>query len=337
MSAINRREFVKFAAGLPLLNLAGPLIANGSASVAGIDPADSYQDSYQGQTVLDIFLHGMFAVHFIDDAAKKIHQVALYPPHVEGINPHAYFASDLVGNSPQFVTLTRGSSYSFDFCGADTIPPISEFTNVVVQLSGNVQRDTNQPAHCQIALPMPHHVIPLKAKISKIAGQPLFTKYDALLGGSMPLSIPLVTVLRYDLGTNELGWNQVLKYHFFAEPEVCPRDFHTSEALNELRKLYKGLSPQNLEFNTCLGPGDLLDIPEAPGGEFSSNDERALVDILHPNPQCMDLKPCSPPHPMVQPKIVKPRSHTSKAGGPGPSGTIGVHPTACMSVMFVPS
>jgi hypothetical protein len=357
VSAMNRRDLLKFAAGAPLVKPLGFLSALDIAAPAVAAPAAMYQ----GRNRLDVFLHGMFAVHFVVDV-QGIFAVILYPPHVDkgppgtpGTpgTPHAYFASDLTGNPVHFLRLDPGGIYNpFNFQGATRLPQFSEFENVVVQVSDqpHSRKRNNKPAHCTMTLPMPHEVIPRKPVIPKDGGKSLFTKTDALLG--TPTRIPLITVLRYDLGPSGTAQDNVSKYHYFAEPAVCPTSVHTSQALDELRKLYNGLDSSNLEFNTCLGLDDLQLLPEADLGEISKEDEHALVELLDPSVRCTDTGHCpSETQAAVQPKSnavapkPKPAVPPNSRGGvqpkpsdtPPSSGQLGIHPTACMSVLFVPS
>jgi hypothetical protein len=355
VSAMNRRDLLKFAAGAPLVKSLGFLSALDIAAPAMAAPAAMYQ----GRNLLNVFLHGMFAVHFVDDTVNDVHQVILYPPHVNGKSPHSYFASDLTGNPAHFLKLDQGSSYSFldTVQGADTQPTnYSPLENVVVPMSASagkpITRDLSKPAHCKIKLPMPHSVIPRRLKYSTIAGQALFTNCKALK--VCPDRIPLITVLQYDLGASGTAQDNVSKYHFFAEPELCPVDIHSSEALDALKILYKNL-PNNLTFNACLGIDGLGDIPEDPHGQIVSSDEQTLIDLLHPSTDpCKGSSNCLSKlqgEESTQPKthaltpsapkpVIPPGSHAAAPSKPpdtpSPSGQLGIHPTACMSVLFVP-
>lgn len=341
--------------------VAAPFVTSLNAVLARETEISAPASTLQGRNILDIFLHGMFAVHFVDDNINDIHQVILYPPHVEGDSPHSYFASDLTGSPAHFLKLDYGGTYPFftNVIGADTMPTnYSEVENVVVPMSPDapegVTRDSTKVAHCKIILPMPHAIVPRRLQFSKFS-KPLFSHCVALKGGACPDRVPLVTVLRYDQGFNGTGQDNVSKYHFFAEPESCPKDIHSSEALDALRQLYNHLPKERFDFNLCLGLNDLGSIPEAPGGEITSDDELSLLELLHPGLQCQDTPApagCSPKalvpvDPKIQLKVPsKPKPPATKPHAtvpqktpdtPPPSGMLGIHPTACMSVLFVPS
>jgi hypothetical protein len=272
------------------------------------------------QITYDIMLHGMFAI-IIDDSG-----ITLLPPHVAGETPHMYLGLDMAGSIAMAKSLTPGAYYDFLLPAAMTKPAPGPTTNVVVPLS-QVRRSSVEP-HCTIHLPWPHFFVPLRSVVPLCQDQPLFTDPTGLV--CQPQQLPLVTMLRYQLSTSS-GQNFHYKYHLFAEPNVCPGKIHPSEALDTLISMFKGID--KLTFNNCLTMNDLGTLTDPQELGVSLDDKMALVERL--GFDCKDPDKCrSAPPPILSScsTAVERRSLATQAGAPPPH--LGIHPTACMSVVF---
>lgn len=313
--SFSRRGFCKSVAGMSVISFLG---AAKLAEAVSMSP--TLQGS--GKITLNVYLHGMFAVVF--NSADKT--VTLLPPHVGGGTPHIYLAGDM--QSPP-LRLEKDGYYGSDLKGsADTVPAIDPAQNVVINLSDTIKPSGVKP-HCTIVLPLPNDFYPLRTVAPQATGQYIFDNPMGL--AQQPKAVPLVSLLQYQIPS--IGESYYLKYHFFAEPNVCPTEFHTTEAFHQLKQLFSGLD--SLKVNSDLGLNDIHEVPEpTPSGQLgvAPEDKFALVEWL-------GLKCEDPDYPSNSPQNRKPRSPQKLIDSTGRpisarfGGQFGIHPTACMSMI----
>lgn len=312
--SFSRRAFCKSVAGMsviPFLGAVPPVAEAASISAAPQGPA---------KIILNIYLHGMFAVVF----SKKNKTVTLLPPYVGGSTPHIYVAGDM--QSPP-VHLEQDGYYGSDLNGVDTVPPIDPAQNVVINLSDTIKPSRVNP-YCTIVLPLPNAFYPLRPVSPKDSSQYIFDNPTGLV--QQPKSVPLISMLQYEIPS--VGRSYYLKYHYYAEPNICPAEFHSTEAFHQLKTLFGGLD--SLKINSDLG---FCDIHPAPGPNdppgVAAEDKLALVEWLPLNCQDPD---CASNNSPQKGTPSSPRKLIDLRGRPMNQqygGQFGVHPTACMSMI----
>jgi hypothetical protein len=314
MKLINRRTFLQAAAGVSALNYLNPI---GNAAELSACSPQGYGTG--GEITFRLLLHGMFAVVFDHSG------ITLMPPIVEKDTPHKYLATgDL--NGP-FTTLNADQVYEISVPGEKIIKRPSVYENAMIQYSDGIQPNPNAKPHCYIRVPLPQAVVPLRSVTPKHPDQqPLFTNFSGLLAS--PVQLPLVTMLKYHLGSNGAGDDIGINYHLFAEPDQCPSDIHSPEAFNQLKSLFTGLD--DLQLNTTLKCVE-FDQPLDPAGTgITKDDEVALVELLS------DVDCCTQSGSKMQGASGAPeRSVISRPRG-GSRPQLAVHPTACMSLIVLP-
>jgi hypothetical protein len=312
----SRRTFCKSVAGMSVIPLLGA--AQPAVEAASVSP--TLQGA--GKIILNVYLHGMFAIVF----RKADKTVTLLPPHVSGSTPHIYIAGDMQGPP---VRLEKDGYYGSDLTGVDTVPNIDPLQNVVINLSDTIKRSTVEP-HCTIVLPLPHDFYPLRIVAPQDSSQYIFDDSTGL--AKPPKAVPMVSMLQYQIPF--AGKSYYLKYHYYAEPNICPADFHTTEAFHQLRRLFVGL--KSLTINSDLGLNDYHDVPEpTPSAQLgvAQEDKLALVEWLGLKCEDPDYSNSNCPqngNPDSPQKLIDSRGRPKN----GPyGGSFGIHPTACMSMV----
>lgn len=288
-----------------------PILGSAQPAVEAASKSPTFQGS--GKMFLNVYLHGMFAVVF--DKTKQI--VQLLPPSVGGSTPHIYLAGDM--QSPPF-RLQPGGYYSAGLPKIVTNPPkIDPTQNVVVNVSGNIKPGNGTP-HCTIELPFPNNFYPLRT-VAPPLGKFIFDNPTGL--SQPPVAVPLVSMLQYQLPSPCPSSDPCyLKFHFYAEPSICPAEFHTADAFHQLKLLFYGLD--YLKVNSDLGLDEFATVTEPiPGAQVGASlaDKYALVEWL--GLKCADI----PPTPKILINAQGKPAH--KANG----GDFAIHPTACMSMI----
>jgi len=261
MQRLGRREF------LLGLGASSALAALRPIRLAAMRPPEASSPALQ---TVNVLIHGMFAVEV------GTQEVFLYPPEVSG---HVYKAGTLGAEE----LLAKGGKYQLSGLASHARLSLAEIHPSQVPVFHRRLLNTHL-AHCEIVLPMPDEITPLRM-MHGVSGAAFYQGKPQLYEQPTSIADVLVLTYRHVIGSvklSSLAWapapkNGIANLHFWAMPEgVVPSD-HAERAFAAMAAMigYPHLR-ENPLYDRLPSPG-VDSHPQIPG--VSSRDEMGLAEI----------------------------------------------------------